>query len=254
MTHTFTPLYERIVSEEMQELREYVRIIESQSHCLVDLEQLQVDLESRIEVELVRSRKLERSLAQHERKWRLMFKNLVDEKEHVEKLAREEKAKVDKLMEMVNRLQTEIHALIKSKVQQHNQHGSGSIHHHHQQQQEQHHQQQQPLHYPRSVLTDRNSRHNHLNGNLNPTATIASASTTNNSGIRLSSSVVQQHHQTQTNNINGIDRSGGGGGGGGYRKDRGNMIGPHEILAYSGSEETIRESNALRLLLDFFGL
>ena len=126
-TPTNTPLYERIVSEEVRELREYVRIIETQSRRLVDLERLHVDLESRLEVEQVRSRKLERTLAQHEKKWRAMFKNLVDEKEHAEKMVREEKVKVDKLMEMVNRLQTEIHALIKNKFQQHNQHGSANI-------------------------------------------------------------------------------------------------------------------------------
>jgi hypothetical protein len=128
-TPTNTPLYERIVSEEVRELREYVRIIETQSRRLVDLERLHVDLESRLEVEHVRSRKLERTLAQHEKKWRSVFKNLVDEKEHAERMVREEKVKVDKLMEMVNRLQTEIHALIKNKFQQHNQHGNSNIHH-----------------------------------------------------------------------------------------------------------------------------
>jgi len=101
-TPTNTPLYERIVSEEVRELREYVRIIETQSRRLVELERLHVDLESRLEVEHVRSRKLERSLAQHEKKWRAMFKNLVDEKEHAERMVREEKVKVDKMMEMVN--------------------------------------------------------------------------------------------------------------------------------------------------------
>lgn len=246
-TPTNTPLYERIVSEEVRELREYVRIIETQSRRLSDLERLQVDLESRLEVEHVRSRKLERSLAQHERKWRSMFKNLVDEKEHAEKMVRDEKVKVDKLMEMVNRLQTEIHALIKNKLQQHNQHGSGNIHHHQQQQQ------QQPLRLPRSgfsasVPTDRNnSPHHHLNGNSNPTAT----STTNNGGIRPPPpSGFQQHNQTHTNSIGANDRNGGGG----DRKDRGNMIGPHEILAHNGSAEAVRERNALGSLLDFFGI
>jgi predicted ribosome quality control (RQC) complex YloA/Tae2 family protein len=250
-TPTNTPLYERIVSEEVRELREYVRIIETQSRRLVDLERLHVDLESRLEVEHVRSRKLERTLAQHEKKWRSVFKNLVDEKEHAERMVREEKVKVDKLMEMVNRLQTEIHALIKNKFQQHNQHGNSNIHHHQQQ--------QQSLRLPRSamsasVTTDHNSPHHHLNGNSNTTTTIASASTTNNGGgIRPSSSSFQQQHQqpipqqAQANN-GGNDRNSG------DRKDRGNMIGPHEILAYNGSAEAVRERNALGSLLDFFGM
>jgi hypothetical protein len=240
-TPTNTPLYERIVSEEVRELREYVRIIETQSRRLVDLERLHVDLESRLEVEQVRSRKLERTLTQHEKKWRAMFKNLVDEKEHAEKMVREEKVKVDKLMEMVNRLQTEIHALIKNKFQQHNQHGSGNIHHQPQQQQ------QQSLRLPRSGMSasvplDHNSPHHHLNGNSNPTTTMTSASSTNNSGARPSSSAFQQQQQIQQPC------------GGGDRKDRGNMIGPHEILAYNGSAEAVRERNALGSLLDFFGM
>jgi len=148
-------------------------------------------------------------------------------------------------------LQTEIHALIKNKFQQHNQHGNSNIHH---QQQQQH-----SLRLPRSAMsasvpTDHNSPHHHLNGNSNPTTTIASASTINNGGgIRPSSSSFQQQHQqpipqqAQANN-DGNDRNSG------DRNDRGNMIGPHEILAYNGSAEAVRERNALGSLLDFFGM
>ena len=52
----------------------------------------------------------------------------------------------------------------------------------------------------------------------------------------------------------------GGSSGGGVRnnnsnnKKMGRHIGPHELLAYNGSAEAVRERNAFGSLLDFFGM
>jgi hypothetical protein len=46
-----TPLFERLVTEEVQEIKSYVRIIENQSRRLSELERFHGDLEARLEVE-----------------------------------------------------------------------------------------------------------------------------------------------------------------------------------------------------------
>ena len=265
-----TPLYERLVSEEVREMREYIRLVEQQSQRLIELERIYIDLESRLETEHSKSCYLEHTLTQQEIKWKSIVTNLLQEKEKSEKLVQEEKMKVDKLMEMVNRLQTEIHTLIKSKF-------SNPHHPPSQQQQQQriqqHHPPPSPHHHrinnrPSSPIPfdyqPQQQQHHHINGSSNPTITKSPSSS---QPPPLSSSL---SHPPMI----GITSSGSSGGGGSgeknthrhrsqqqqqvqYQQTQNNNyhhIGPHEILANNGSAAAVRERNALGSLLDFFGM
>ena len=62
-----TLLFERLVSEEVQELKGYARIIESQNRRLADLERIHNDLEVRLEMQTQERMDLEATLERHER-------------------------------------------------------------------------------------------------------------------------------------------------------------------------------------------
>ena len=54
-----TPLFERLVTEEVQELRAYVRMVEHQNRRLMELERVHGDLETRLEYESKQRQQLE---------------------------------------------------------------------------------------------------------------------------------------------------------------------------------------------------
>ncbi|KAL9183308.1 hypothetical protein ACHAXT_005095 [Thalassiosira profunda] len=236
-----TPLYERLVSEEVKELKEYIRLAEHQSRRLAELEKIHRDLESRLEREGTARRKLELTLANREEGWKAKCAGLAKEKEAAEKAAGDEKAKVDKLMEMVNRLQTEIHALIKNRFG----HGGGGSH--------------------GGGVSGGGGGQLHGGGGLTSSQSygggvkrVASGQAapihTNNLGEKLISPGHSPHHSPHHSpQGNRRDFSNGSHSLAG-RDAVGRHIGPHEILAHNGSAEAVRERNAFGSLLDFFGM
>jgi hypothetical protein len=114
-SNSHTPLYERLVTEEVKELKEYVRLIEQQSRRIADLEKIHLDLEKRLEVETSQRQRLEYTLQYRERYWKATTERLEGDRSKMENKVKEEKIKVERLLDMVNRLQNEIQSMIKNK-------------------------------------------------------------------------------------------------------------------------------------------
>jgi len=259
--HT-TNIYERLVSEEVKELKEYTRLVEHQSRRLVDLDSIHRDLERRLEIEHSKTQRLERALQRNETSWKARCELLGREKAEAEKRVDEEKVKVDKLMEMVNRLQTEIHTLIRNKFSHENVHGGGGtiggggI-------------------GPSGSVSALRPSASYGGGNIKrvPSGQAGSSSANNNNnnnanwGHNKPSGGGGVHHSPTSDHHHHHHGHGSNGGGSSVnRRDysngshsasgrmMGRHIGPDEMLACVGSAEAVRERNAFGSLLDFFGM
>ena len=194
-----TPLYERLVTEEVKELKEYVRVIEQQSRRISDLEKIHLDLEKRLEAETTQRQKLEHTLQHRERHWKSMVDKTEEERSKMENNVKEEKIKVERLLDMVNRLQNEIQSMIKNKF---------------------------------------NPSQAHANNNNGGGIKRVTSGQSGNR-LRSESAASGRNEGHQSNSSRNVTKR---------------HIGPHELLAYNGSAEAVRERNALTSLLDFFGM
>ena len=259
---TNTPLYDRLVSEEVKDLKEYIRITENLSRRVIELEKIHYDLEHRLEEEQLKVQNLEHTLRQREMSWKGQCETLQTEKTQAQKLVKEEKLKVEKLLEMVNRLQNEIRNMIINKFSHDGGHrgGGGGGYHPHQ-----------------------NHYHMHGMGGLTPSSSYSgnmkrvtsgqaasSSSITGSGGINRTTSSSMATHNSPGNEGGSLGERGGGSAAhdrNSYRRDNSNdgsgsagggrmgrHISPHEILAHNGSAEAVRERNAVGSLLDFFGM
>jgi len=113
-----TPLFQRLVSEEVQELKAYARIIESQNRRLAEMERVHGDLESRLEMQSNRRMELERTLGDRERNWAEQIDELKKEREDWKKLVNVERMKNTKLMDQVARKDQDIHRMLQRKYDQ----------------------------------------------------------------------------------------------------------------------------------------
>lgn len=218
-SNSHTPLYEKLVSEEAKELKEYVLILKHQSRRLIELDAVHCDLERRLEAEHAERRRLEETLRQREATWHVDRVALRQEADAAERRAEGERAKADKLLEMVHRLQTEIHALIKNRF---GQGGNTHLHHHHH------------AHHP-----GLNERHPHAH----PGTGLTSSQSYSGGNIKRVSSLGNTVNRSSSADANEPQERIGGG-----------HVGPHELLASNGSAEVVRERNALGSILDFFGM
>mmetsp|Transcript_24628 Transcript_24628/g.40368 ORF Transcript_24628/g.40368 Transcript_24628/m.40368 type:complete len:230 (+) Transcript_24628:687-1376(+) len=229
-----------------------MRLTEHQSRRLIELDTIHHDLEKRLEAEHVERQRLELTLQRKEVGWKRQSETLHKEKVDAERLVKEEKVKVDKLMEMVNRLQTEIHTLIKNKFSHGGNAGGTGYGGHHPLNQQQHQQQQH------HGLT---SSHSYGGGNLKRVASGQAAASSASSSTTMGNTMTdKQHRSTSTtnnnnNNSNRRDYSNGSHNSAATTSSSsGRHIGPHEILVHHGSAEAVRERNAFGSLLDFFGM
>jgi len=115
-SHQPTPLFERLVTEEVQELKAYVRIVENQNRRLEELEQVHGDLERRLEVETRGRKHLEVTLEAREREWKEKFEHLESERDHWKKVVEAEKTKNSRLIDQVVRKDQDIHRMLQRKV------------------------------------------------------------------------------------------------------------------------------------------
>lgn len=111
-----TPLFERLVTEEVLELKAYARIIENQNQRLAELERVHGDLESRLESESRGRVQLETTLEERERGWVLKFKELEDDRDHWKDVVRVEQTKNGRLIDQVVRKDKDIHRMLQRKV------------------------------------------------------------------------------------------------------------------------------------------
>ena len=111
-----TPLFERLVTEEVQELRAYVRIVENQNRRLVELERVHGDLEVRLEIESKARQQLEATLEAREREWAEQLEHVERERDTWKALVEAEKIKNSKLIDQVYRKDQDIHRMLQRKV------------------------------------------------------------------------------------------------------------------------------------------
>jgi hypothetical protein len=111
-----TPLFERLVTEEVQELKAYARIIENQNRRLAELERVHGDLESRLELESRGRVQLETTLEERERDWALKFKELEADRDRLREVVKVEETKNSRLRDQVVRKDQDIHRMLQRKV------------------------------------------------------------------------------------------------------------------------------------------
>jgi hypothetical protein len=114
--HQATPLFERLVTEEVQELKAYVRIVESQNRRLVELERVHGDLEVRLEQETNTRQQLEATLELREREWVERLEHIERDRDVWKTLVEAEKIKNSKLLDQVHRKDQDIHRMLQRKV------------------------------------------------------------------------------------------------------------------------------------------
>lgn len=216
--HQPTPLFERLVTEEVQELKAYVRIVENQNRRLAELERVHGDLESRLEVESRARKHLEMTLEAREREWNEKFEHLQSERDHWKRVVEVEQTKNSRLIDQVVRKDQDIHRMLQRKVcllfvilffADGNKLTTNAFPLAHQYDHE----------IGRSV---RNIRHGDKSGATNSTTSSRSPELRNEKGGPGNKSAVHKS--------------------------------PHQILAATGSEEKVRVRNAESFLMDFFGM
>ena len=111
-----TPLFQRLVSEEVQELKAYNRIIESQNRRLAELERVHGDLEGRLEVQSNRRLELEKTLEDRERTWAEEIHEIEQERDQQKDLVTAERSKNGRLMDQVVRKDQDIQRMLQRKV------------------------------------------------------------------------------------------------------------------------------------------
>ncbi|OEU13627.1 hypothetical protein FRACYDRAFT_188928 [Fragilariopsis cylindrus CCMP1102] len=196
-----TPLFERLVTEEVQELKAYARIIETQNKKLVVLERTHGDLESRLELESRGRTQLESTLERRERDWAMKYLELEKDRDQWKTNVSQEQTKNARLIDQVVRKDQDIHRMLQRKV---------SHNHYQHHYQNQHHKQLKESGTGHSI---RNVRHSERQ--VTPPRTTQHQDPPQRYGLDLNKS-------------------------------------PHEILATTGSMETVRIRNVKNLLADFF--
>lgn len=182
-------LFQRLVTEEVQELKAYARIIENQNHRLVELERIHGDLENRLELEARGRTQLEATLERRERSWTMKYHDLEKDRDQWKNVVSQEQAKNARLFDQVVRKDQDIHRMLQRKYDNQRESVSG-----------------QPI---------RNMRHNDRQSQ--------------NASPRPSNQDPPQQRLGME-----LNKS------------------PHEILATTGSMETVRIRNVKTLLGDFF--
>eukprot|EP00543_Licmophora_paradoxa_P006854 CAMPEP_0202448454 /NCGR_PEP_ID=MMETSP1360-20130828/7271_1 /ASSEMBLY_ACC=CAM_ASM_000848 /TAXON_ID=515479 /ORGANISM="Licmophora paradoxa, Strain CCMP2313" /LENGTH=397 /DNA_ID=CAMNT_0049066037 /DNA_START=102 /DNA_END=1295 /DNA_ORIENTATION=- len=110
-----TPLFQRLVTEEVQELKAYARIIEQQNRRSAELERAHGDLEARLEIQSERRLELERSLEKRERTWAQQISSLEMDRDHWRDVVKMERNKNTRLMDRVAKKDQEIHRMLQRK-------------------------------------------------------------------------------------------------------------------------------------------
>jgi hypothetical protein len=111
-----TPMFQRLVSDGVQELKAYARIIETQNRRLSELEVVHRDLEGRLEVQSNRRLELEKTLEDREHLWTEQIAEIKKERDYWEELVNVERKKNAKLHDQILRKDQDIHRMLSRKV------------------------------------------------------------------------------------------------------------------------------------------
>ena len=104
------------MTEEVQELKAYARIIENQNRKLVELERIHGDLENRLELESRGRTQLEATLERRETEWTMRYHNLEKDRDQWKNTVSQEQTKNVKLIDQVVRKDQDIHRMLQRKV------------------------------------------------------------------------------------------------------------------------------------------
>ena len=110
------PLFQRLVTEEVQELKHYTRIIEEQNLRLNEVENITVDLDRKLQKQTKARTDLERTLELRERQWADKFEKLEAERDHWIEVVEQEKGLTKRLNKKVARMEQEIQRMLQRKV------------------------------------------------------------------------------------------------------------------------------------------
>jgi hypothetical protein len=103
-----TPLFDRLLSEEVQEIKRYAKIIQNQNQRLAELEDIHHNLEERLEMQTKERMELEEKLSENERKWEMRCAELEKERDDALKNVDMEKSANKGLIEHVKRTNQEM--------------------------------------------------------------------------------------------------------------------------------------------------
>lgn len=125
-----TPLFERLVTEEVQEIKTYIRMIESLNRRLSDMQSVQDDLETRLEKSTQDKLEMESQLEDLNSNWVNKCGDLEEERDAWAKRCGAERGRNERLSDLVNRKDKEIQRMIQRKYDSKNQgHGHGHSNH-----------------------------------------------------------------------------------------------------------------------------
>jgi len=113
--HHPTPLFERLVTEEVQEIKTYIRIVETLNRRLSDMQSVQDDLELRLEQSTKQKLNMERQLEKLNTQWVQKCSHLEDDRDTWTKRCGEERGRNERLSNLVNRKDKEIQRMIQRK-------------------------------------------------------------------------------------------------------------------------------------------
>lgn len=110
-----TPMFQRLVSDGVQELKAYARIIENQNRKLAELEAGHRDLELRLEAQASRGLELEATLEDRERIWMGQIHELEKDRDQWKELVSAERTKNAALMDHLVRKDQDIQRMLQRK-------------------------------------------------------------------------------------------------------------------------------------------
>ena len=109
------PLFERLVSDDVQELKSYSRIIQSQNARLAELERVNDDLERRLEIQAKQKMTLESELTAMERQWSMRYSELETERDAWKGAVEAERRRSSGLRDQISRKDRELHRMLQRK-------------------------------------------------------------------------------------------------------------------------------------------
>ena len=111
-----TPVFERLVTDEVREIQVYTRMVESQSVELEKLRKYQKDLEKRLQQEARHHEQLEATLEMRERDWVARFETLETEIQRLSGVVKAEENKNKLLLDQIRKKDQDIQGMLKKKV------------------------------------------------------------------------------------------------------------------------------------------
>jgi len=117
-TNAEGPLYyDRLVSEEVLELKEYARLVQTQEHQIASLQSIHSDLEARLELQTAERIHLESTLESKEVQWAERCRRLEEERDEWKEMVTKEQTKNERLLGFVHRKEKEIRRMIQRKYE-----------------------------------------------------------------------------------------------------------------------------------------